>query len=110
MSTGDTPNAAESNLAATFRVEGFGSGDRTPYAKADFAKVCRVGDSYAFSFYQMDYQDAVNALLVAQAKGQAGDVPAQLIPVAKVVFDAEGFGRFVQELNQLLAKIGMAPK
>lgn len=88
----------------SFKIEGMGTNDQLPYSKADFVMVCRVGPSIAISFYQMDYQDAINASIAAETAGTQGPIPAKTIPVAKVVLDEEGFQRLINETNLLVSK------
>lgn len=80
-------------------VKGIGDDDRVVYSKADAMKACRIGLSFAFSFYQFDYNALANA-----ASGTSTLKPDQvkLLPVAKIVMDPEGFVRFKAELDQLV--------
>ena len=91
-----------------------GLADRMVYTKADLVVGCRLGPSYAFSFYQFDYQDVVTSSVVLKATadptestGEKLTVPAKPMPVVKVVLDIEGFKLLLAEVNRIAEKVGI---
>ncbi|MGK4000255.1 hypothetical protein [Sorangium sp. So ce1024] len=94
---------------AEFRIENLGTGDRLPYAKADLSRACRLGQNYALSFYQIDYQDAINNNREAESRGDVDPVPAITMPVAKVVLDKDGFKFLLREVIELAKRSGIDP-
>lgn len=93
----------------SFRIENLGSGDRVPYVKADLVQACRIGYNYALSFYQMDYQDAINSSKAAESRGDSGSVHALTMPVAKVVLDRDGFKILLREIIDVARRVGIEP-
>lgn len=82
------------------KMKDVGSNDQLQYAKADIAKACRIGNSYAVSFYQLDYNAIANA---ATNRASVDDI--RPIPVAKIVMDEGGFKQFLNELTSLVEKL-----
>lgn len=84
-----------------------GHDDRLPYAKADIVLGCTLGEAFAFSFYQFDYQAAVSKRMAAEKSGVIGPVAMVPIPVTKVVLDRDGFARLYAEVLALALKNGV---
>lgn len=82
----------------TIEFKGLGDNDQVKYEKADMVKAGRIGGNFAISFFQMDYQALVNALTGTSSINPAD---TKLLPVAKVVLDADGFNRLRNEVNTL---------
>ncbi len=73
-----------------------GINDKVPYIKTDVSKACRVGDNFAISFYQMDYQ-ALAYVVTNQSSLKQEEI--KLMPVAKVVMNYEMFIQLRNEIN-----------
>jgi hypothetical protein len=80
------------------QFQNIGVNDQLPYAKADLVKASRVSDSYALSFYQLDYQALASSIVAGSALKPEQVKP---IPVAKVVMNQGGFDSLLNELKQL---------
>lgn len=86
----------------TITFTNIGVNDKIPYAKADIVKVCRLGQNYSLSFYQVDYQ-AVAVSIAQQSPLDPGE--QRPIPVSKIVLDKLGFKMLIDELGQIQASI-----
>lgn len=85
-----------------------GADDRMPYVKADIVLACHLGDSFALSFYQIDYQSVITQKQAIDRSGvESAALPSVPMAVAKVVLDREGFARLYSEVAALAAKTGV---
>lgn len=86
-----------------------GINDRMPYTKADITLAARLDETVALSFYQVDYQSVVTQKnkVGAQASGGPVRIISTPIPVAKVVFDREGFVRLHKEVAAIAKQLGI---
>jgi hypothetical protein len=75
-----------------------GVNDQFPYTKIDISKAVRLGDNFAVSFYQIDYQAIAN-VLNGQSKHSLDDI--KLMPIVKVVMNKEMFNQLRDEVNTL---------
>lgn len=59
------------------------------YQKVDQVRVCRLGNDFAVTFYQLDYQKAVDQV----QPNDANTAPRELdvLPLTRVVMDEQGF-------------------
>ncbi|TGK36257.1 hypothetical protein [Leptospira andrefontaineae] len=80
---------------------GIGNSDRMLYDRADFAKVCRISEIFALSFYQMDYQALAN-----HALGVSDLDPSKegLMVVSKIAMDRNGFLQLKKEIDEIYEK------
>ncbi len=86
-------------MKITFK--GTGDNDGVPYKAADITKACRLGDSVAISFYQLDYQAVVNQLISTQEY----EASQHLIPACKVVLPLRAFQQMFNELSNLAEQL-----
>lgn len=110
MSDIDGKGVDLSNIAIA--IESVGNSDEFEYTKSDFAVGCKLGEAYAFSFYQFDYQSIVNSATTMAATSGVSVTPLRVttkpIPVAKVVMDQEGFRKLLSEVNKIARKVGIS--
>lgn len=111
MNTNNTNGTVDDNFVtksevANIRLTGPGNDDKSPYMKADLIRACRVNESIAILFYQVDYQALANAMAAAEAAGSREAAMTNAILVGKIVFDQSGFDRCLEELNRLQDKLG----
>jgi len=76
------------------------------YVKTNYTRACRVGDDFALSFFQVDYQILVDGLQIAPSPGSVAEVDF-MIPVAKIVMNRENFIQLHGEINKLAEKVGI---
>lgn len=74
------------------------------YSHVDAFQACRVGEAFAVTMFQFDYQTMVDVDLASQHGAEKPDVAA--IPVVRIVTDLDGIRRLQNELTSLLAKLG----
>ena len=75
-----------------------------PYMKVDYTRACRVGDDFAISFFQMDYQVLVDEL----RNNPSSKIHIEsIMPVAKIVMNKTNFGQLLVELKNLAEKTGI---
>jgi hypothetical protein len=94
------------------QMANIGINDGIPYAKADIVAACKLGQSFAVSFYQFDYQSVISTHLALEAipdrpKDAKPLIPTKPIPIAKIVLDEEGFKRLLTEVNRIADKVGL---
>jgi hypothetical protein len=75
----------------------------SPYQKVDFAKAGRLGNDYVVTFFQVDYQQVIEAFEKSKASGVSlsSEQSFEPIPVARLVLDKDGFDRVLNELQLL---------
>ena len=78
--------------------------DPMPYSKADLVSCARVGNEFAVSFYQLDYN------LVAQSmendSEQESGIETQPILVSRIVMSKKAFSDLRDKLTQILGDSG----
>jgi hypothetical protein len=78
-----------------------------PYSKVDAWKMSKIGNDFAFSAYQFDYQFLIDSL-EAKDKGSQENMEfgkGASIPVGRFVMNPDGFERFKTEFLAFIAKI-----
>ena len=82
------------------------SRDAFPYSKADVARVCRLDEDFAVSFYQINYQFLVDQIV---HEGKSKNPPEVMtIPVAKVVMNRRTYSRLIVDLLTIAEKVGLS--
>ncbi len=86
----------------SIQIATLGNGDDLPYQKADITKACRVSESFAISFYQLDYQAIANAFTNA---GSTQLSASHLLPITKIVMDKSAFYKLKAEIDEIASKV-----
>lgn len=83
-----------------------GDNDGAQYTKADITLACHLDDSFALSFYQIDYQSVIHQKMAAEQQAGTGEIIVRTKPmvVAKIVLDRESFVRLGREVLAIAKK------
>jgi hypothetical protein len=91
----------QNNEPISIAFKGVGDRDGVRYDKADIIKICHVGEDFALSFYQVDYQSVAN-FATGVSTLEVGEMSP--MPVAKVTMSEATYREMAKQVNDILAK------